>query len=245
MRNNPKKVFITGGTGTVGSSLIESFFNKGYSVYFQFSSNDTKAKELETTYQAKSFKIDFKQSFELPDINFDIIVNNTGINISDVLTHEVVESIWQETLNVNLTAPFKVCKFYLPKMIEKKWGRIININSIYGLRGVDNNSPYIVSKHGLTGLTKSIAKEYAIHGITCNEICPGAIESELMNRIAERVAKEEGTTPENFLKEVASTYPSRRLVMPNEVSALALFLASEEASFINGSSIPVDGGLIC
>lgn len=181
----------------------------------------------------------------MPDINFDVIVNNTGINISDVLTHEVVESIWQETLNVNLTAPFKVCKFYLPKMIEKKWGRIININSIYGLRGVDNNSPYIVSKHGLTGLTKSIAKEYAIHGITCNEICPGAIESELMNRIAVRIAKEEGTTPENFLKEVASTYPSRRLVMPNEVSALALFLASEEASFINGSSIPVDGGLIC
>lgn len=245
MKNNPKKIFITGGTGTVGSSLIESFFKKGYSVYFQFSSNDTKAKGLETTYQAKSFKIDFKQSFDLPDINFDVIVNNTGINISDVLTHEVVESIWQETLNVNLTAPFKVCKFYLPKMIEKKWGRIININSIYGLRGVDNNSPYIVSKHGLTGLTKSIAKEYAIHGITCNEICPGAIESELMNRIAVRIAKEEGTTPENFLKEVASTYPSRRLVMPNEVSALALFLASEEASFINGSSIPVDGGLIC
>lgn len=245
MRNNPKKVFITGGTGTVGSSLIESFFNKGYSVYFQFSSNDTKAKELETTYQAKSFKIDFKQNFELPDINFDVIVNNTGINISDVLTHEVVESNWQETLNVNLTAPFKVCKFYLPKMMEKKWGRIININSIYGLRGVDNNSPYNVSKHGLTGLTKSIAKEYAIHGITCNEICPGAIESALMNRIADRIAKEKGTTPEIFLNEVASTYPSKRLVMPKEVSALALFLASEEASFINGSSIPVDGGLIC
>ena len=245
MRNDQKKILITGGTGTVGSSLIESFFNKGYSVYFQFSSNDTKAKELEIAYGAKSFKIDFKQSFELPDINFDVIVNNTGINISDVLTHEVTESIWQETLNVNLTAPFKVCKFYLPKMIEKKWGRIININSIYGLRGVENNSPYNVSKHGLTGLTKSIAKEYAIHGITCNEICPGAIESELMNRIADRIAKEEGTTPENFLLEVASAYPSKRLVTPKEVSALALFLASEESSFINGSSIPVDGGLIC
>lgn len=242
---NVKKIFISGGTGTVGSSLIESFFKKGYSVYFQFSSNDKKAKELENTYHAKSFKIDFNQNFDLPDLNFDIIVNNTGINISDVLTHEVDEFTWQKTLNVNLNAPFKVCKFYLPKMIENKWGRIININSIYGLRGVEYNSPYITSKHGLTGLTKSIAKEYAIHGITCNEICPGAIESELMNRIAERVSKEEKTTPEIFLQNVASQYPAKRLVLPKEVSDLAIFLASEEASFINGSSIPVDGGLIC
>jgi 3-hydroxybutyrate dehydrogenase len=245
MGKKNEKVFITGGTGSVGISLIETFFNKGYSVYFQFSSNENRAKKIEASYNAKSIKIDFKQDFNLPDIDFDVIVNNTGINISDALVHEVDELIWNETLAVNLSAPFKICKYYLPKMIENKWGRIININSIYGLRGVENNSPYIVSKHGLTGLTKSIAKEYAIYGITCNQICPGAIESELMDRIAERVAKEDGTTAKGFLLEVASSYPSKRMVMPNEVSSLALFLASKEASFINGSSIPVDGGLIC
>src|SRR5437879_1579724 len=112
MSNNQKQIFITGGTGTVGSSLIESFFKNGFSVYFQFSSNENKANELENDFQAKAFKIDFKKNFELPNINFDVVINNTGINISDVLTHEVDEASWQETLNVNLTAPFKVCKSY-------------------------------------------------------------------------------------------------------------------------------------
>ena len=181
----------------------------------------------------------------MPDIDFDIIVNNIGINISDELTHDVDNSIWHDTLNINLTAPFKVCKFYLPKMINKKWGRIININSIYGLRGVDYNSPYTASKHGLSGLTKTIAKEYAGDGITCNEICPGAIESELMDRIATRVAREDGISTEEFLSEVAKSYPAKRMALPREVSAIVLFLASSEASYINGASIPVDGGLIC
>jgi 3-hydroxybutyrate dehydrogenase len=245
MENVYKRVFITGGTGSVGSSLIEYFFNCGYSVYFQYSTNDSKAMILESLYKAKAFKIDFKHKFEMPDVSFDIIINNAGINISDVPVHKVTEEAWHDTLNVNLTAPFNICKYYLPKMVQKGWGRIININSIYGLRGVDENCPYNVSKHALTGLTKSIAKEYAIYGITCNEICPGAIESELMNRIADRVSKEGDSTPEFFLKEVASKYPAKRLVQPREVSALALFLASDNASFTNGCSIPVDGGLIC
>ncbi len=242
---NQKKVFITGGTGTIGTSLIESFTNEGYAVIFQFFSNKERANQLENNFNAKSVKIDFRSQFDLPEIDFDIIVNNTGINISDELTHDVEDSIWHDTLNINLTSPFQVCKFYLPKMIQKNWGRIININSIYGLRGVDYNSPYTVSKHGLSGLTKTIAKEYASNGITCNEICPGAIESELMDRIAARVAKEEGTTTKEFLSEVAESYPAKRMGLPKEVSAIVLFLASSEASYINGVSIPVDGGLIC
>jgi 3-hydroxybutyrate dehydrogenase len=130
-------------------------------------------------------------------------------------------------------------------MIRRKWGRIINVNSIYGLRGADHNCPYNVSKHALSGLTKSIAKEYAVHQITCNEICPGAITSNLMSRIAEDAAREEGITPEAYLQEVASSYPAKRLVLPAEVADLAVFLASEQASYVNGASIPVDGGLIC
>lgn len=245
MPNNKKKVFITGGTGSVGISLIKSFSDAGFIVYFQFVKNAKKANEIEKAYKAKPLKIDFRTKFELPEIKFDIVINNAGINISGVLTHEVGDSTWLEMLKVNLTTPFQICKFYLPAMIKKRWGRIININSIYGLRGSDYNSPYNASKHGLAGLTKSIAKEYAIYGITCNEICPGAIKSGLMNRIARDVAKEEGIAPKDYLTEVASTYPTKRLVLPLEVSNLAVFLASEEASGINGSSIPVDGGLIC
>lgn len=240
-----KKILITGGTGTVGTSLIETFCTKGYTVYFQYSTNDKKAEELCDKYLIKSFKIDFASQFILPELEIDILINNTGINICDTLTHEVSQELFDKTIQVNLSTPFKLSKFYLPRMIQNKWGRIINISSIYGLRGVDYNSPYNISKHGLSGLTKSIAKEYAASGITCNEICPGAIDSELMNRIADRVSKDEGITPKEFLTQVSEKYPAKRLVQPNEVSAVALFLASQEAAYVNGVSIPIDGGLIC
>ena len=240
-----KKVFITGGTGTVGISLIEAFSSKGYIVSFQYFSNYKRASELTDKFLAKGFKIDFTSKYILPEMEIDILINNTGINISDTLTHEVTQEDFDKTIAVNLATPFKLSKFFLPAMIQKKWGRIININSIFGLRGIDYNSPYNVAKHGLSSLTKSIAKEYASNGITCNEICPGAIDSELMTRIAERVSKDEGLSPSEYLKEVAEKYPTKRLFKANEISAVALFLASDSASGINGVSIPVDGGLIC
>jgi 3-hydroxybutyrate dehydrogenase len=243
--NNLKlKVFITGGTGTLGLSLINAFFSKGYAISFQYFKNDKQAAFIEEKYSAKGFKIDFGDSFSLPEIDFDIIINNAGINISDSLTHNVCAEALLNTLKVNVIAPFEICKFYIPAMVKKHWGRIININSIFGLRGVDYNLPYNISKHGLSGLTKTIAKEYIIEGITCNEICPGAIESQLMQRIAIRTV-EVGTSPEQYLQEVASSYPGKRMALPKEVSVVALFLASEEASYLNGCSIPVEGGFIC
>jgi NAD(P)-dependent dehydrogenase (short-subunit alcohol dehydrogenase family) len=245
MAKKSKKVFITGGTGSLGQSLIEAFYKNNYKVYFQYNSNKKKAKEISSLFSAKAFQIDFNNEFILPDIDFDIIINNLGINISDVITHEVSNESWDETLKINVTIPFKICKFYLPKMIDKNWGRIININSIYGLRGAEFNAPYNVSKHALSGLTKSIAKEYGALKITCNEICPGAIQSDLMNRIAKRAAKKDNSTAKAFLSDVASEYPLNRLIFPNEVSVYAIFLATEEASFINGTSAIVDGGLIC
>jgi NAD(P)-dependent dehydrogenase (short-subunit alcohol dehydrogenase family) len=245
MLNENRKVLITGGTGSVGLSLIKSFFVAGYSIYFQFIANDEKARQLQSKYKATSFKIDFRGDFDLPNIDFDVIVNNAGINISDVQGHEVTDELLAETLNINLLAPFKICRFYLPAMVKNGWGRLININSIYGMRAAANYLPYNVSKHALTGLTRSLAKDYAIHGVTCNEICPGAIESELLSRIATRGAQMTGSTTKDYLKEVAEEYPGKRVGFPEEISALAVFLASSDASFINGSSIPVDGGLIC
>ena len=243
IHEHPLKVFITGGTGSLGLSLIESFFNKGYSIYFQYYQNDDQASLIEKAFSAVPYKMDFKQKLKLPEIEFDIIINNAGINISDSLIHNVSCESWCDTIKVNLTAPFEICKFYIPSMLKKGWGRIININSIYGLRAIDYNGPYNASKHGLSGLTKSIAKEYIIDGITCNEICPGAIESALMSRIANRTT-ESGQSPEQYLQEVAASYPGKRMAIPKEVSMVALFLASEDASYVNGCSIPVEGGLI-
>ncbi|MCX6154094.1 MAG: SDR family oxidoreductase [Candidatus Kapabacteria bacterium] len=240
-----KAVFITGGTGSVGQSLIELFTSSEFEVYFQFYKDVQKAQELSKKFKAQSFQIDFFGNFVLPDTNFDIIINNAGINISDARTHLVTKENWQKTLFFNLEIPFMIIKKYLPYMMENKYGRIINISSIYGLRASEENLPYTVSKHGLTGITQTIAKEYAEFGITCNEICPAAINSMMMDRIALNYAKKENSTVRQYLKEVCDAIPTKRMAEPKEIASLSLFLCSQNASFINGSSIPVDGGLIC
>jgi NAD(P)-dependent dehydrogenase (short-subunit alcohol dehydrogenase family) len=241
-----KKVLITGGTGSVGQALIESFSLHKYDVYFQFNQSVKIATMLQKKFGAKKVQIDFFNKFKLPNINFDILINNAGINISDKLTHKVSDEDWKKTLLINLEVPFKIIKNYLPYMIKNKWGRIINISSIYGLRASEQNLPYTVSKHALTGITQTIAKEYASFGINCNEICPSAIESEMMTRFAKKsVNKKESSSIEEYLKEVSESIPAKRMAKPIDIASLALYLASDEAGFINGCSIPVDGGLIC
>ena len=135
-------------------------------------------------------------------------------------------------------------KSFLPYMVKNRWGRIINISSIYGLRACEGNLPYNVSKHGLSALTKTVAKEYSQYGISANEICPGPIESKLLDRIAQYHADNEGESKSDYLALLANDIPGRRLATPFDVAATALFLASEQAGYINGVSIPVDGGLI-
>jgi NAD(P)-dependent dehydrogenase (short-subunit alcohol dehydrogenase family) len=241
---NSKSVFITGATGSVGKELVASFSNKGYNITIQFNSRDVIARKLAEKYHTALYRIDFGKDFKLPDSPFDIIVNNAGINITADLMHQVTDEDWIKTLRTNLFAPFIIIRKYIPNMMKKKWGRIINISSIYGLRGVENNTPYTVSKHGMSGLTKSIAKEYASYGITCNEICPSAIESEMMNRIAMEESKILGISTKEYLKNVCNAIPAKRMATPKDVADAATFLASNDAAFINGVSLPVDGGMI-
>lgn len=239
-----KLVFITGGTGSLGAELVRVFSARGYRVVFQYSSDRQAARRLSKKYNAQPIQIDFAGGLNLPDIAFDIVVNNAGVNVTSALCHEVNDEDWEKTLRVNLYAPFCIARRYLPGMMRKKWGRIINISSIYGLRGSENNLPYNVSKHGLSGFTKTIAKEYASCGITSNEVCPSAVKSRMMNRIAAEEAIASGTTARSYLRSVCNSIPAKRMALPEEIATLAVFLASEEASFINGASIPCDGGLI-
>jgi len=129
-------------------------------------------------------------------------------------------------------------------MMSRGWGRVINISSIYGIRAVEQNLPYTVSKHGLAGLTKTIGREYAEFGITCNEICPGPITSRLMERIAERESDGSPDAIQTYLAGVADSIPAKRLATPEDVANLAAFLGSDYAAYINGVSIPLDGALI-
>ena len=243
-----KKIFITGGTGSVGQCLIEAFSadKEKHDVYFQYNSNIQSANEIAKKFEAKGIQINFLDKYILPDIDFDVVVNNLAVNISDSLTHEVSDESWKMTIFFNIEMPFHIVKRYLPNMIENKWGRIINISSIYGLRASEKNLPYTVSKHGLTGITQTIAKEYARYGISCNEICPSAIESKMMQRIASSaVDRQEAQSVEEYFNDVRKKIPAQRMALPCEVANLAVFLATERAGFINGVSIPIDGGLIC
>lgn len=191
---NRKSVFITGGTGSIGMALVETFSSNGGDVYFQYHQNEDRAHELENRFNAKAIRVDFLRDEPLPNRSFDIVINNVGINITKNMALQVTSEEWQKTLRINLDTPYRITLKYLPDMIEKKWGRVINISSIFGVKATTNNLPYNASKHGLAGFSKTIAKEYAQYGITCNEICPGTVESELMERIAERKEKE----PWNF-----------------------------------------------
>ena len=237
-----KNVLITGGTGSVGKALVEAFSSSRYQITFTYVTNEKAAKQLEVDFEAKSIRLDLAASTTLTKADIDILVNNVGINNSDAETHLVTDKDWNQTLRVNLTAAFELSRQCLPRMLEKGWGRIINISSIYGLRGIEGNLPYTVSKHGLSGLTKTIAKEYGKVGITCNEICPGPIDSDMMRRIAQRNAASQ--TEQQYFAEVNDMIPAGRMARPNEIAELAVFLASEAAAYINGASIPIDGGLI-
>jgi 3-hydroxybutyrate dehydrogenase len=244
IKSEGRKVLITGGTGSVGRALVSAFVTQGDHVTIQYYKDSSTARKLVKQYHVRSLRIDFEKVFAFPDGKFDIVINNAGINISGVPTHEVSLEAWHLTIQINLTSPFLVIRQCLPWMIKNRWGRIINISSIYGLRAVEGNFPYTVSKHGMSGLTKTVAKEYAMYGITCNEICPGPIVSNMMRRIGAKAAAESGGTIESYLKEVCDEIPAKRMADPKEVAALAVFLVSPEAGYINGASIPIDGGLI-
>lgn len=241
-----KNVFITGGTGSVGVALIETFSEANGRVFFQYHSNSKKASILKKKFGCECISLDFSNlnSGDLPQVNFDIVINNAAVNLTKLKMADISDAEWQKTLAINLFSPFLISKKYIPGMIKNKWGRIINISSIYGLRGSINNLPYTVSKHGLSGLTKTICKDYAEFGITCNEICPGPIESELMDRIATRYENEKNIAKDVYLEDVRKSIPSKRMAYPEDISYAALFLSTEQASYINGESIVIDGGLI-
>lgn len=238
-----RSVLITGGTGSVGASLVTGFVRAGYRVSFLFNQSQSRAAELSEQLGASAIKADLTLPIQLADGSFDILVNNAGINESAERTGDVRLELWKKTIAVNLTAPFLLIQQCLPHMVSNAWGRIINVSSIYGCRAVEGNLPYTVSKHGLSGLTKTIAREYGPHGITCNEICPGPIESRLLDRICAERSAREGMTLADYIQEVKEEIPTQILSQPEEITRLALLLASDECPSINGASIIIDGGM--
>ncbi len=239
MSLDDKLVLVTGGTGSIGQALVEAFHAAGAQVVFQYHSSADVAASLQARLGIVGIHLDLGVDFIAPDLAADVLINNAGTNESQVTTHLVDTGAWNRTLAVNLTAPFLLCRAYLPGMVARRWGRIINISSIYGLSANETSLPYNVSKHGLSGLTKTIAREYGAHGITCNEICPGPVDSAMVKRLGSIRAAAEGIGLDEYLESIRAEIPAGRLAMPGEIADLALFLASSAASYLNGVSVPL------
>jgi len=173
----------------------------------------------------------------------EILVNNAGI-VETAPFIKTDEKMWQRHLAVNLTGTYYCTRSALPAMVRGKWGRIISIASIAGKTGAQYVSAYSASKHGVLGLTRSLALEVAALGITVNAICPGYVDTEMTARGVENIVVRTGISAEDAVKALESMSPQNRMVTTEEVAALAVLLASEEGRGINGQAINVDGGTV-
>jgi NAD(P)-dependent dehydrogenase (short-subunit alcohol dehydrogenase family) len=175
----------------------------------------------------------------------EILVNNAGVGSArERPIWEQDPQVWRETLAVNLDGPFHLTRMAVPDMIERGWGRIVTVSSTAGQVGGAAESAYDSSKHGVLGLTRSVAQDVARYGITCNAVLPGWVRTAMAERSAREAAERRGTTVEEVWAERAAEYPAGRVLTPEEVAATIAFLASEEASGINGEAVTVAlGGL--
>ena len=235
-----KKVIITGATGGIGNSLVKKFVDSGSTVL----ATGTKEEKLDKL--KKEFKNLQVEKFNLAEHSkietfiesankklggLDILINNAGINL-DSLTIRLTEENWKKVLDINLTSTFLMCKSAIKRMIKNKSGKIINITSIVGHTGNFGQTNYSASKAGIVAFSKTLAIEYAKKNININCVSPGFIKTEMTDKINDE-----------FKKILINKIPSGDLGNGEDVSNCVAFLASDMASYINGETIHVNGGM--
>ncbi len=240
MNFNKKKILVTGATGGIGGAIVKKFLSLNASV-LGTGTNSEKLdilKKEHPTLLTEQFDIsNHKEIDGFIDKVFsnlgglDILINNAGIT-KDNLSLRMKNDEWQKVLDLNLTSTFYLCKSAIKKMLKGKNGRIINITSIVGHTGNIGQSNYSASKAGVVALSKSMAIEYAKKNITINCISPGFIQTSMTDKISEK-----------FKSELISKIPMNRLGTGEDVSNTVAFLSSDEASYITGETIHVNGGM--
>ncbi len=227
-----KVALITGGARGIGKAIAERLEINGLEVMIWdvVESEKLKVKSEFMKVDVTSFSEVKETAKEVGDI--DILINNAGIS-RDKLLLRMKEEDWDKVLSVNLKGVFNCTLHFLPGMIRKRWGRIVNISSIIGLIGNKGQSNYAASKAGVMGFTKSIAREVASRSITCNAIAPGYIATEMTEKLPLEIK-------EAYLKSI----PLGRAGTPEDVASLVSFLISDEASYITGQVINLDGGMV-
>lgn len=173
----------------------------------------------------------------------EILVNNAGTSSSAPLSRVELEE-WERLLAVNATGTFLCTRAFLPEMVDRGWGRVVNVASVSGLVGGRYISAYAASKHAVVGFTRSVAQEVARDGVTVNAVCPGYVDTPMTRESVRRIVEKTGRTEDEALDSILATSPQRRLIQPSEVVHAVLFLCHEDARGVNGETLVIDGGAL-
>src|SRR5512134_1391632 len=257
MLNGKKTALITGSTSGIGQGIAETLAAGGANMVLN---GFGRADDIEAL-RAKSEK-DNRVAVRYDDADMskpaaieamvktaisefgavDVLVNNAGIQHVAPIDEFPVEK-WDAIMAINLSAAFHTIRHALPKMKSRKWGRIINIASAHALAASPYKSAYVAAKHGIAGLTKTVALEVAELGITANAVCPGYVLTPLVEKQIPDTAKARGITEEQVVKDVLlAAQPTKQFVTVSQVASLTAYLASDLAASVTGAIIPVDGG---
>src|SRR5262245_37658860 len=234
----PRVAVVTGGTRGIGAAVSKALNEAGYLVAANYAGNDVAAEKFKKETDIPVYKWDVS-SFEacgegLKKVAGDlgpveILVNNAGIT-RDTTLHRMKPEQWTAVINTNLNSLFNMCRHVIEGMRERKFGRIINISSINGQKGQIGQTNYSAAKAGEIGFTKALAQENARTGVTVNAICPGYINTEMVQAV-----------PKDVLEKIVAQIPVGRLGEPDDIARCVVFLAADNADFITGSTLSVNG----
>ena len=236
-----KTALVTGATGAIGNGIARALHNQGATVAISGTRRDmldSLASALKDRVHVLPCDLGDKAAVEalVPSAEeqmqkLDILVANAGIN-RDNLFVQLTDDAWEEVIAVNLTATFRLARAAVKGMMRRRWGRVIAISSVVGWTGNPGQSNYTASKAGITAMIKSVAAEYAKRNVTANCIAPGIIASAMIDKLNDKQREA-----------ILARVPAGRLGTPAEVAAAAVFLASEEAAYVTGQTIHVNGGM--
>jgi len=231
---------VTGGTRGIGAAISMALKNAGYNVAANYASRDDAAKEFAKVTGISTYKWDIsdveacKQGAKIITDELggpiEILVNNAGIT-KDSAMHKMSPANWDSVVQTNLNSCFYMSKAVIDSMRDNKFGRIINISSMNGQLGQFGQTNYSAAKAGIFGFTKALARETAARGITVNAIAPGYIETDMTKNI-----------PTDVMKTILAGIPIGRLGQPEEIARAVIFLAADEAAFITGETMSINGG---
>ncbi|MGK4218817.1 3-hydroxybutyrate dehydrogenase [Kocuria marina] len=238
-----KKALVTGGASGIGRAAVQAFADRGAHVVVA-DINEEAAQKTAAEVGGEAWVVDLSDTAALAELSLDVdvLVNNAGIQkVAPIQDFDPAD--FHRILTLMLEAPFLLIRAALPHMYERGWGRIINVSSIHGLRASAYKSAYVTAKHGLEGLSKTVALEGAEHGVTSNCVNPSYVHTPLVDKQIKDQAATHGIPEDQVIEKIMLTESAiKRLVEPEEVGELIAFLAGPSAGMVTGASYTMDGG---